>query len=80
LFALSSYVTVALLTTDHVASPTRVAVAATAATGLGEPSFIMADKLHTIPRTSLGGRIGTVPTATMGEVERAILVFLGIGG
>jgi len=80
LFKWSNYVTIALLTTDHVTSPARVLVAATAATGLKEPSYVMADKLHTISRTSLGARIGSISTATMLAVERAILVFLGIGG
>ena len=78
LFSGSDYVTVALLTHQAVDSPVRVALPTTETTGLTMPSHIMADKLHTIPRTSLGKRIGAVPTAVMTDVERAILVYLGV--
>jgi mRNA interferase MazF len=78
LFASADFATVALVTSTRVASPTRVAVPATAATGLECESWVMADKLHTVPRENLRARCGTVPPKIMLEVERAILVYLGI--
>jgi mRNA interferase MazF len=78
LFASADFVTVALVTSTRVASPTRVAVPATAATGLECGSWIMADKLHTVPRANLQVRCGSVPPQVMAQVERAILVYLGI--
>ena len=78
LFAGSDYVTVAPITTTDVDSPTRVPLPATQATGVVDPSYVMTDKLHTIPRTNLGKQIGVAPTSAMVGVERAILVFLGM--
>ena len=71
------WVTTVLITTDDTQSPTRVPLGAAEA-GLDRPSFAMADKLHTVPRKNLGARCGKVSTATMLDVERAILVYLDI--
>ncbi|MCL2787052.1 MAG: type II toxin-antitoxin system PemK/MazF family toxin [Micrococcales bacterium] len=78
LFEASDFVTVALVTSTLVDSPTRVPLPTTNQVGLDRESFVMADKLHTVPRANLRTRCGTIPPATMLEVERAILVFLGI--
>ncbi len=80
LFGATDFVTVALLTTTEVESPTRVLVPAGGTTDLSRDSYVMADKLHTVPRTNLGRRCGIVPTGVMVDVERAILVYLGIAG
>lgn len=78
LFASADFVTVALVTSTRVESPTRIRLVATPETGLERESWVMADKLHTIPRLSLLTRCGVIPTQAMVAVERAILVYLGI--
>jgi mRNA interferase MazF len=46
--------------------------------GLREPSYTMVDKLTTIPKTKLGARIGSLSDREMLQLNRAIVVFLGI--
>jgi len=46
--------------------------------GTGQPSFAMVDKITTVRRTSLGARIGRVPATLMTEIERSLMVFLGL--
>lgn len=48
--------------------------------GLRETSFAMTDKIATMPRTRLGRRIGVLTPAATQEVNRAMLVFLGLTG
>jgi mRNA interferase MazF len=57
----------------------RVLVEATPETGLRERSEIMVEKLAAPPRGRLRDVIGRVDDATMREVERALLLALGIG-
>jgi len=78
LFASADFVTIALVTLTFADSLTRVPVTASKDTGLDHDSFIMADKIHTITRTSLRQRIGHVSKSVMADVERSILVYLGI--
>jgi mRNA interferase MazF len=56
----------------------RVTVDSDEATGLTQASWLMADKLITLPRTKLGRRIGHLDDATMLRLNRAMTVFLGI--
>jgi mRNA interferase MazF len=74
-------VTVCLFTTNP-ASPQlfRVPVEPIEANGLVHASWLMADKLMTVPRSKLGRRIGRLDDATMLRLNRAITVFLGIAG
>jgi mRNA interferase MazF len=58
----------------------RVPVEPMAANGLAQASWLMADKLATVPRSKLGRRVGRVDDATMLRLNRAITVFLGIAG
>jgi mRNA interferase MazF len=48
--------------------------------GLRSPSWLMADKLLTIPRKNIGTRVGLLDTATLAELNRAIIVFLHLDG
>ena len=48
--------------------------------GLLKESRVIADKISTLPRTKLGHRIGALTRSEMGEVNRAVLVFLGLVG
>ena len=45
---------------------------------LGSVEDIMIDKVSTVPKTKLGGRIGRLSDADVVRVNRALLVFLGI--
>ena len=49
-----------------------------AANGLDQPSSLMVDKLTTIPRASLGDRLGHLTDEDMLRLERAVVVFLGL--
>jgi mRNA interferase MazF len=57
----------------------RVAAAPTRKNGLRAPSQIMVDKPHTIPRDKAGDPFGELESRTMMAVERALVVFLGLG-
>lgn len=57
----------------------RVPVEASPGTGLHARSEIMVEKLAAPPRGRLRRVIGRVDDATMREVERALLLVLGIG-
>jgi mRNA interferase MazF len=79
LFIETDSVTVCPLTTTNVDAPLlRLAVATDATTGLDEASFIMIDKITTVRRSNVGERIGQLDAAKLLELERRILVFLGL--
>ena len=40
----------------------------------------MADKLFTVPREKLGRRIGRLAEDDVSRLNRAIMIFLGLGG
>ncbi len=46
--------------------------------GLKNPSDLMVDKIHTVPREKLGVPFGHIENDYMIELERLIVVFLGI--
>ena len=48
--------------------------------GLTAPSSIMIDKITTVQRSKLGQRIGKVSTTEMLQLERGLLVYLGMTG
>jgi mRNA interferase MazF len=45
---------------------------------LRSPSWLMADKVFTVPRTKLGTLIGRIDDATLTEIIHAITVFLDL--
>jgi len=57
----------------------RIAVAPTRRNGLRAPSQVMVDKAHTIPRDKAGDPFGELETRTLRAVDRALVVFLGLG-
>jgi mRNA interferase MazF len=74
-------VTICLLTTDPTPGPlVRVVVHPTEANGLRIASWLMADKLTTVPRSKFGYRVGRIDDETMLRLNRAMAVFLGIAG
>ncbi|WP_374440878.1 type II toxin-antitoxin system PemK/MazF family toxin [Stella sp.] len=46
--------------------------------GLRVPCRLMADKIMTVPRSKIGSRIGRLDDEDMVQLNRAILVFLGL--
>ncbi len=80
-FAATQSVTICLFTSDPTDAPLmRIPVTPDLVNGLREPSRLMIDKLTTVPRSRLGGRLGVVDDAVLVQVSRAIVVFLGITG
>lgn len=74
-------VTVLPLTTTPVDAPLlRIAVPATATTGIAQESFVMVDKLTTVRRSNVRERVGRLTADQLVEVERALLAFLGLAG
>lgn len=58
----------------------RPTVAPDGANGLSVASYLMADKITTVPKAKLGRRIGRLGVADMGRLESALTVFLGLAG
>lgn len=69
------------LTSHQVdASLARVPVLADAVSGIAYDSYAMVDKVTTVRTSRLGERTGRASGSRMVEIERALLVFLGIAG
>jgi mRNA interferase MazF len=79
LFAATDSVTVIPLTTTLTgASLLRVRIPADAMSGLECDSDIMIDKLTTVHRANVHEMVGRLSAHQLVEVERALLVFLGM--
>jgi mRNA interferase MazF len=79
-FDATASVTICVLTTDPTEAPLfRLPVQPDARNGLDRPSSLMVDKLATVPRTSLGEPIGRLGDEDVVRLDRAIVVFLGLG-
>jgi mRNA interferase MazF len=71
--------TICLLTTDPTSGPLmRIGVDPNEINGLRLLSWLMADKLMTVPKDKLGRRIGRLEDNTMKQLGQAIIVFLGL--
>ncbi len=80
-FAATASVALCLLTSRDLGAPLlRLPVLPSAANGLAAPSWIMVDKILTVPRSKVGHRIGALSPADLGSLDRALAVFLGIAG
>lgn len=80
-FAETASITVCPLTTHSVdADLVRPAIVPGDENGLRETSYAMADKITTVPRSRLGGRIGALASTEMLPINRAVMVFLGLAG
>lgn len=79
LFSALGSVTICLLTTEILDAPLfRLTVEASSSNGLQHTSHIMIDKIVTVPRETIGARIGSVDRELMVRVDRSLAVFLGI--
>ena len=78
--ATDSVVVIPLTTYPVDASLARIPIAADAMSGIAQDSHAMVDKITTIRRSSLRDRAGRASAGQMVEIERAMLVFLGVAG
>lgn len=78
--ATASVVVIPLTTQTVDASLARVPIAADAMSGISRDSHAMVDKVTTVRRSTLRERTGRASAAQLVEVERALLVFLGMAG
>ena len=74
-------VTFCPFTTNPTSAPLfRVPVKPSERNGLKEGSRLMVDKITTVARTKVGKRIGRLDDEDIVRLNRAIVVFLGLGG
>ncbi|MGH3560904.1 MAG: type II toxin-antitoxin system PemK/MazF family toxin [Mycobacterium sp.] len=78
LFPATESVVVIPLTTTTVPDAAIARVAVPMTTGITQPSFAMIDKITTVRRSNLGARIGRVSTTLLADIERSLMVFLGL--
>lgn len=69
-----------MTTTDHDAPLYRIPVAADQGSGLRTASFIMVEKVATARRTRCGAVIGCLDEATLGVLNRALALVVGLAG
>jgi mRNA interferase MazF len=80
-FDLTDSITICAFTTDPTEAPLfRLAIEPTEANGLRATSRLMVDKIVTVPKAKLGGQVGKLADADIVRLNRAIIVFLGMGG
>ncbi|MGE0750893.1 MAG: type II toxin-antitoxin system PemK/MazF family toxin [Variibacter sp.] len=80
-FDATKSVTVCGLTTTDVDAPLgRIKMQPSAENGLEQTSWMMVDKVFTVRRGQLGKKLGTVSPAEIQELNRALIVFLGLSG
>ena len=74
-------ITVCPLTTDSTSALLfRVPIEPSADNGLRQPSYAMADKIASIPKTRMRMLVGRLADDDVGRLNRAVLVFLGLAG
>jgi mRNA interferase MazF len=78
-FDATASLTICAMTTDPTDAPLfRLVVKPDTLNRLDEPSRLMVDKLTTVPKTSLGSKIGRLADEDLLRLNRAIVVFLGL--
>jgi mRNA interferase MazF len=78
-FNATASVTVCPFTTSPVEAPLlRLPIDPSEENGLDQSSQIMVDKVTTVPRSSLGDRLGKLRDDEFVALNRSLLVFLGL--
>jgi mRNA interferase MazF len=78
-FDATASVTVCPFTTSPVDAPLiRISVEPTDTNGLDRPSNLMVDKITTMPRSGLGERLGRLRDDELVQLNRSLMVFLGL--
>lgn len=79
-FEATRSVTICFLTTNPADAPlVRLDVQPSSRNGLRDMSRLMVDKITTVPRSKVGSRIGRLSETDMSRLNRALIVFLGLG-
>ncbi len=80
-FDATKSVTVCAFTTDPTDAPLfRLPITPSTSNGLGEPCSLMVDKITTVRRSNLGKVVGQLSRQDQVQLDRAVAVFLGLGG
>lgn len=80
-FNTTDSLTVCGFTTDDTAAPLiRLSVVPDAANGLRAQSWVMVDKISTVPISKVGARLGRLSDEDIVRLNRAMMVFLGLAG
>jgi mRNA interferase MazF len=78
-FDATASITVCPFTTNPVDAPLlRIPIDPSTTNGLDRTSNLMVDKITTVPKTSLGERLGQLTDEQMLKLNRSVAVFLGI--
>lgn len=78
-YAATRSVTIIAFTTRPAEIPMlRLAFEPTPANGLGNPSYVMIDKVATVPRSKLGRKVGFLSDEDMLRINQALGTFLGL--
>jgi mRNA interferase MazF len=78
-FDATTSVTVCPFTTNPVEAPLlRLPIDPSEDNGLEQPSQLMVDKVTTMPRSSLGERLGKLRDEELVALNRSLIVFLGL--
>jgi mRNA interferase MazF len=78
-FDATASVTVCPFTTNPVEAPLlRLPIDLSEDNGLEQPSQLMLDKVTTVPRSSLGERMGNLRDEELVALNRLLIVFLGL--
>ncbi len=78
-FDATASVTVCPFTTNPVEAPLlRIPIDPSEDNGLGQTSQLMVDKVTTVPRSSLGERLGKLRDEELVALNRSLIVFLGL--
>jgi len=80
-FDATASVTICAFTTDATPAPLfRLVIEPTSQNGLKAVSYLMADKITTVPKTKLGVHIGRLDDEDVVRLNRAVMVFVGLAG
>ncbi len=78
-FGATASITICVFTTDPTEAPLfRIVVDPTDRNGLRERSSIMVDKITTVSKSKMGGRIGSLDDEHVVALNQSIAVFLGL--
>ena len=78
-FNATASITICAFTTDDTDAPLiRLLIAPDERNGLHAASRLMVDKITTVAKSKLGGRIGRLGDGDILRLNRALLVFLGL--
>jgi mRNA interferase MazF len=78
-FDATASITICPFTTNPVEAPlVRLPINPSEENGLDQPSQIMLDKVTTVPRSSLGKRLGRLRDDELVALNRSLIVFLGL--